>query len=564
MANGPLTSSPQFTALKQAVDLALSDDFFSGWSSLASRALGFLSGPAHLLDSLEKVANGTTTDKNACKSLIARVHNALLVLEEYEPRFAPAQQAQADHTAEAKLQDERVYKELQGFKAQVMNKSFTEEETEAQAIKWLNVVINRLSPAARMYQENGDVTRGIPPTYPADPKGNLEVICLTSSSRFVAWWNSIGKNLSWEQCLEIANSDTALYSTSDESTVFSEFDLFAQSFDWNKEYASKTGGTITPAAEFALKLSAIINKSPAHLAGQNDQWAYAKSIKAALPSYVLTNIAKVSSSTNTKELLKEIGNVNKDVFERAKHEAEEQEAKIQSLVERSLSAMRNEMLSLSRRASAPRAPSPPRYQPVKAKPARPTLPTIVAASAADAPRSSPPNAPFALSRFEAGMTPDMALAVEFPDSDEGRKQYTKAMAAFEQEFPGEKAASAPITARFPLTPGSWGVPSYSCDRCGQPGHCAGECTSSKPLPEGERNYRRIWRIVIAQNRKKGRLPGFARPSAQRRVNLIADIDELMLDHPFVFYAGDTDDNPAEEDEPFIALIMSKSQGKVTE
>ncbi|BGP48419.1 hypothetical protein JCM10450v2_004293 [Rhodotorula kratochvilovae] len=140
---------------------------------------------------------------------------------------------------------------------------------------------------------------------------------------------------------------------------------------------------------------------------------------------------------------------------------------------------------------------------------------------------------FAEFKMQRGLSKEQAQPLSFAKDAAGQAQYDKALALFKRTHPAHAARTTPITASFPLAPGTLPLGGRSCDKCGVASdHIAMHC-SNTPLSEDERMYRRAWRWVAS--RRTGPTWG---TSGATSVNLIGDIDSHMASHASQIYIDD--------------------------
>ncbi|BGP19935.1 hypothetical protein JCM10213_003321 [Rhodosporidiobolus nylandii] len=586
MAPSLVSQRASFSTLKGAVETALSTETFSDWAHLASRAVGFLDDPAHLIGELEKVADQRTTDDAICRAIVQRAYDVLLAIEATDRNNAAAlQHAQEQATNAANLiqqgepreerlalrQEEMTRKEIERANAMLLQRTFKEDADESELIRWVDTVYKQVSPAARAAEVAGDPLAD-PPVYPhkaLEPLKMLSMLCSSTAGRFEAWWRATGERLTWDQLREMAEQANLSYATNDEATAYRHFKEYCVSFKqedgWVKDFKTPDGLPMTGAAQFAVSAGRLLIKSPANLASTANSWMYQVAIREALPDYLIPHIpADALSGTDARALIRAIANISHEVFDRRKaSEKQKQEEKAQFEKEmearlerklqdvymtnkkeysdaqrswgRAVSSIADKQSALERAV----ATSPP---PVIAVPKQDRL--VIDGPAQ--PLTHEPS-PFKRSALPL-LDPKDCKAVTFPATEEGREAYKKALAAFMKLYPGNSIETAPLDAPFPLTPGTFPVPSYSCDACGVTNdHRANACTGT-PLPKAERNFRSQWRGITS---RRNRAPRHLKPGQGKRILLIEDsgtsIDELFEQSPTVFYVGCGD--LARDDDP---------------
>ncbi|GAA5845926.1 hypothetical protein JCM11251_007339 [Rhodosporidiobolus azoricus] len=547
---------PAFTALKQAVEGALSTEDHDEWQVLAAQARGYMNGPAHLLDLLTKVQLGTMKGAEETKAVFLRVQDVLLTEESLSAKFSvnQTQQQQPD------TRGQDVRKAVTSFALKVADKTFDEKTEPAQIIRWLRRLLATLPLAARNYEEEGDAT-AVPPVLPycpTDPLPNLALLC-ESSRKATAWWATTGSKLTWEKCCKYADEDATIYTAAEESDVFAELKENVKKFNWFETYKTEDGGLITAGTQFAMQLAKIIRRSPSHIREEANQWAYTDVLNEFLPNFVIRNVpANVAAGKDTKAYLKAVGNIPRNLFTREIQDYLAKDARIEALAGQVATlASRVERKDRESRQTY----ATPKFERTVEVQVKAEKPAYVPKVLQDGPALAAPELnPFVNSTTPSGWKPDRAANLTFEDSAEGREKYKAAMSNFMKTH-GTKVTSLSPDVKFPLTPGTSLVPSFSCDNCGMRGHTKRNC-SGKALPAGERYYRNIWRAIVTQHRRG--LPSYAK--AGHQVNLIADIADHIANEDIFLCAEpdegwEDDDELTQEDKDMFVFLIENGQGK---
>ncbi|BGP15339.1 hypothetical protein JCM10213_005776 [Rhodosporidiobolus nylandii] len=429
--------------------------------------------------------------------------------------------------AAAVRREERYNREMSDFNNTLLTQRLDKTSDKLEAVSWLNAAISSLPQDLRTAKRPAD-PYSVPPMpeeFYVQPLAHLQTLCAANGPSWTRWYEEeIEKTgRSWQDVVTLARTALTTYVEQDEASVAEQFEEFWRTFNFEGEYKSEDGLPITAGMEAAAKGSKIVQKSPDYRANKLAHWAWVREIKKALPRW-LAHYVPLSSNTTVMEALRSIQSIPKEAFEYRKQELAEKAAEsathranleaLQAQL-KALSASRDRQ-TMTQRQQAP-AMSPFVAQRTGAQDA-PDVPIFP--KTAEAMKSGNP-AHFSNYRSQKGLSVNQARPLVFSNDAAGKTAYEKAMTAFKKTYASDPA-NTPLTAAFPISPGSLPPASRSCDKCGVASdHYARDCRNT-PASEDERMYRRAWRWVAA----KRTAPAWGTMEGAQ-FNLIPEVDEYM-------------------------------------
>ena len=421
-------------------------------------------------------------------------------------------------------QEDRILNEYANLQTRVTSRTWPAETEENEVVVFVETIYKSASTAL-LTAKTKEGLRVL------DPLSLLEQACMSASRRIMEWYREdvTVAELSWEELVRRAHSALSLVSRQGEEEIFGMFEAAAKAFDWGAPHKDSFNSPIESGKAYAAHLDKILGKSPAIRKGETG-WMYTKAALDALPTW-MTRQVPVESRKSAKSTLRAIKEIPRAAYETEVREKAERHDAMFRLV--------NEISLASRAKPAQVQQVQPLRGPIAARgPFQPEFPASVPyasdATAAERPRLPASTVYFQNHRTDRSITRDQARYDRFDDTAAGKGNYAKALAAFERAYPDP--SSTPITAKFPLSPGSLPLGVRCCDRCGKTGeHIAAGCKNA-PTPLSEQNYRRAWRFVSGRSSLP---PNWGRDGIS--VNLVADVDEWMSTQPML-YEGDDEHN----------------------
>ncbi|GAA5857554.1 hypothetical protein JCM9279_000213 [Rhodotorula babjevae] len=326
----------------------------------------------------------------------------------------------------------------------------------------------------------------------------------SSIPQIAQWWDGPGKRTSWDNHLAAAKRRLLTHVEETVQQVSERFTKAANSFDWLKEYKNDDDVAILPSVMYAARLSSILANVPGKLG--TGGWPFAAAAKSALPHWLDVKL-EPGKDEDPQQILAAIQRLPKDVFRKRKE---------------ALAEMRSLMTTAP---ASTRSTTQGTAQPQRATSTQVFVPLPSEHPSAQQGRM-PPYWVGLSNANRRSYSVAQASPVTFPDTQAGRDGYAKAVAAFIKT----QGESPPLSARFPLKPGTATVPSAACDKCGMSGHIANSCPAAhaQEVPMAERNYRRQWRLVgIESSHARGGVRPKWLTLPEKQVNLIGEIDQLM-------------------------------------
>ncbi|GAA5852997.1 hypothetical protein JCM9279_003779 [Rhodotorula babjevae] len=313
-----------------------------------------------------------------------------------------------------------------------------------------------------------------------------------------------GKRTTWDDHLAAVKRRLLTHVEETVQQVSERFTEATTSFDWLKEYKNNNDVAILHSVMYAARLSSILADVPGKLG--TGSWLFAAAAKSALPHWLDVKL-EPGKDEDPQQILAAIQRLPNDAFRKR----EEALAEMRSLVTTAPALTRSTTQGT-------------------AQPQRATSTQVFAPLPSERPSAQQGRMP----PYWAGLSNAdrrsylvaQASPVTFPDTPAGRDSYAKAVAAFIKT----QGKLPPLSARFPLKPGTATVPSAACNKCGMSGHIANSCPAAhaQEVPMAERNYRRQWRLVgIESSRARGRVQPKWLTSPEKQVNLIGEIDQLV-------------------------------------
>lgn len=349
----------------------------------------------------------------------------------------------------------------------------------------------------------------------------------SSNDAIARWWRDEGKLTPWDEHVRRADIQLSAHVKETEEEVHERFKQYARSFDWTKEHKNEDDIPVLPSVMYAAKLSTILADAPSQMSGEDSSgWLYASVATKYLPADVETGIT-FSSRNKPQEVLAAIKRIPRSAYEKAERARAMNDERTTRAILAHLTPPARSDPRAAPRAQQQQQGSTAVYAPLPSE--RPAvqqgdiMPRYWEKLSNDVRRS------FSLAQVNP---------ISFPDSPTGRESYSKAVASFVQTH----GLSPPLSAKFPLTPGTASVPSTSCDKCGLVGHLSYACSSTSPVPAAKRNYRRQWRMVEsnkrANTRERAAPSWFTKP--EKQVNMLGEVDLLMGYEQDLFYPSQDD------------------------
>lgn len=442
-------------------------------------------------------------------------------------RESSAMKNPTPQTTGTAISEASIQREISRAQDQARNMSRSADIKETDMVRLVNDLYESLPTWVRDYRVGGDPA-AVPPV-PGTPgisqKRLLSSAC-QGNPRVAAWWQEVASHLEWDELLRMARAAISTRVIEDEDAVLDRFQTLAKTFEWEAAHKDDRGNPINANIAYAAKLSEILAVAPSVMRGE-PSWIFAREARAHLPYWLVSHL-KDQKEKDASKALQAIRDIPKEAFSRRQQELDDQRQLAREM-------LRNSSQRQMHSAAAPQPDAKPRWAPAGQV-------SSVHSTSADLPSrgSSMPDFWRDTRNGEASqLKPEQASPLTFEDTAAGRDAYKKAVAAFVQMYPA--GTNPPLTAKFPLSPGTVSVPALRvCDTCGKvavPFHGAARCPSNEPVPAAESNYRRLWRTVAARGR--GQAPSWLNKK-DRAINLLADADELMEDHAALFYGSDSE------------------------
>ncbi|BGP18127.1 hypothetical protein JCM10213_000112 [Rhodosporidiobolus nylandii] len=428
--------------------------------------------------------------------------------------------------AAATRREERYNREMSDFNNTLLSQKLERTSDKLEAVSWLNAAISSLPHDLRTAKRPAD-PYSVPPMpeeFYVQLLAHLQTLCTANGPSWTRWYEEEVERTgrSWQDLVALARTALTTYVEQDEASVAEQFAQFWQTFDFEGEYKSEDGLPITAGMEAAAKGSKIVQKSPDYRANRIAHWAWVREVKKALPRW-LAHYVPLTANTTVMEALRSTQSIPKEAFKYRKQEVAEKAAE-SAVYKANIESLQAQLKALS--ASRERQVAPQRQQAaVGAQPIRAsvldTAPDVPLFPTLNEPQKNAGPAHFANYRLQRGLTVAQARQLVFSGDAAGKTAYEKTLTAFRKTYSSDPA-NTPLTAAFPIFPGSQMPASRSCDKCGiATDHFARDCRNP-PANDDERMYRCAWRWVAARRTAPawGTMEG-------AQVNLIPEVDDYM-------------------------------------
>lgn len=425
------------------------------------------------------------------------------------------------------INDWAIEREIQRAKDSARASVKSDSMKESEIIRQVQAIYENLPKRLKEYREGADLTLDPPNpgTLALTEKILLRAAC-AANTRVASWWRQHACDMEWSTLKRIAETAITLRIKEDDEAVAARFEELAKSFRWSDAYTDVTGAPITPSFAYAARLSEVLGDAPSFQEG-GSSWIFASHARKYVPYWLDSYVnADDTARQDASKMLQRIQAIPRDAFTRYGQMVADHEARAETAA----------------RKFAPRSGAASAPQVTRSAPAPVSSYGALAPTAAELPHrgeSVPIYWRDTTNKDARQYSTSKPSALTFEDTDAGREAYTKAMAAFVKTH---GSTSPPLSAKFPLSPGTAAVPSSACDKCGMltsPAHISLQCSSNTPVPLAERNYRRIWRTITARSRGVG--PSWLN-SDKKAINMIENVEELMQDHFAFFYAAEHSEN----------------------